>query len=258
MELKDKKLIEMAEKIERIREENHVEITPDFYINVIAPTFARDALRGAVKGILKLDEEAKASVFKEIGAAFSEKFAETSEKTWESDSPEVTKIALRGLFQGMLNLDEKNKRLAFRGLAEGCFHHHLSLVSPWEEAGISFEQGSHTFDSACVVLEKMLKLRTIERHGDTIFWTGEVKKRYGKCSCCIHWSGIWPEPVEEFCLCAVECMQLQFEYLTGEPVDADLVESLNHGDSDNCCFRVYTKKAALESISKEKKKVAAK
>ena len=206
----------------------------------ISQSFARAVMRGAIGAVLKLDDEARNIVLREIGAAACESFLQTEGKKWQTDGlPQVAKAVMSGAFKGILKLDEQAKRLVLMATGTACFQRHLESYRSWEAAGIPLTPGSYDVDSTVTLLEKQMPFREVKREGDTIFWKGkELRARYGGCTCCLVQSGI-TEPVPELCQCGTWCQKIQFEYYTGIPMEAELVETLNTGSQNDCEFRIH-------------------
>ena len=78
-------------------------------------------------------------------------------------------------------------------------------------------------------------------HKDTIFWVGHTREHYDRCCCPIYRTGIIDEQLTDYCECAVQFMKYQFEYITGQPMESELVETLNCGNADVCSFRTHLK-----------------
>lgn len=242
MEEKERKLNELREKLKKIADERQVNPTLEESKDS-SPSFARAVMRGGIRAVLKLEnEEARDMVLKEAGLVSFEAFLDTDRKKWESEEglPQIAKAMMSGAYKGILKLDEEDKRTVLKAMAEACFYRFLWSFRNWEAAGISLAEGSHDIDSAAVLLESGLSVREVNRVGDTIFWRGKTGSRYERCACCLVLSGI-TEPVPELCQCATWHQKKMWEYYTGLPMEAQLVETLNTGSDGDCVFRINIK-----------------
>ncbi|MFC1925275.1 hypothetical protein ACFLW2_01090 [Chloroflexota bacterium] len=239
---KEDKLNELREKLKKIAEERQVNPTLQESKDS-SPSFARAVMRGGIKAVFALEnEEAREIVIREAGLASFEAFLNTDRKKWDSEEglPEVFRATMAGVYRGILKLGEEDKKIVLRAMGEACFHRFLWSFRNWEAAGIPMAEGSHDIDSAAVILESGLTVREINRVGDTIFWRGKTGSRYDSCACCLVLSGI-TEPVAEVCQCASWHMKKMWEYHTGLPMEAQLVETINTGSDGDCVFRVNIK-----------------
>ncbi len=208
----------------------------------IAEYFAMPVMVGDAKMVLDLPEDAKEEIFKKIGKGFLESFAKSSAQKWDLEwLKDAAKAAMAGMVRGIFELDEETKNIVLEEQARVCFLDHLRHIKAWEKFGITIEPGAYTPDGAVAFLGNMLSLREVERCRDTIFWRGNTRQAYKDCCCVIFRAGIINEQLPEYCECAVKLMRYQFEYLTGQPMDAAIYESLNCTGSDTCEFRVHIK-----------------
>ncbi len=241
-EEKQKKLNELRNKLKKISEERQVNPTLQESKDS-SPSFARAVMRGGIKAVLALeDEEAKEMVIKEAGLASFDAFLGTDRKKWDSEEglPEVFRAAMAGVYRGILKLNEEDKKKVLRAMGEACFERFLWSFRNWEAAGIPMAPGSHDVDSAAIILESGLTVREINRVEDTIFWRGKTGSRYDHCACCLVLAGITP-PVPEVCQCASWHMKKMWEYHTGLPMEAQMVETINTGSDGDCVFRINIK-----------------
>lgn len=207
----------------------------------VAPHFARHTMRGIVEAVLKLDDEARDMVLREAGSAFCESLLATGGKKWQAEGlPEVARAGMSGVFKGVLELKEEDKSKVFRAMGEACFHRFNKSYRGYEDTGISFTEAGYEVDAAILLIKSQLACRKVWREGNTIFWDADVGPRYGGCTCCLVQAGI-TEPVPEVCLCADWVQKIQFEYLTGIPMESERVTTLNTGSPDNCVFKVHIK-----------------
>lgn len=214
----------------------------------IAEYFVMPMMLADAKAVLDLPEEARDAIFRKIGEGFCKSFAKTSALKWDLDwLTEVAKAAMAGMIRGIFELDEENKNKVLDEQARACFLKQLKRIKAWEKHGITIEPGSYTPDGAVAFLGNMLALRDVTKHKDTIFWIGNTRAAYERCCCSIYRSGIINEQLPEYCQCAVKLMRYQFEYLTGEPMESEVVETLNCGGADVCSFRVHVKPTRITS-----------
>ncbi len=222
----------------------------------IAEYFVMPVMIGDAKTVLDLPEEARNSIYREIGEGFCKSFANSSAEKWDLDwLTKVAKASLAGMVNGINKLDKVTKDKVLEAQARVCFLDHLKHIKGWEKFGITIAPGSYTPEGAVAFLGNMLSLRDVTKHKDTIFWIGNTRKAYQRCCCSIYRSGIIDQQLPEFCQCAVRLMRYQFEYLTGQPMESELIESLNCTNSDVCSFRVHMKptlKTALNPDVKQK------
>ena len=237
------KLEQLKEKLEKLEDKRLVDPSMEDWRR-FAPSIARAVMFGAIKAVLKLDdEEAKNTVLREAGFVSLETFLENFGKGWATvGMPMVATSVLSGAFKGICKLDDRKKEPVLKAMAAACFERGLGSYKHygWEEAGVSLAPGSHDIDSAIYLEQKQLSLRNIRREGDDIIWEGHVAGRYGKCSCCLVWADI-TEPVFELCQCATWGIKHHLEYFTGIPMQNELIESLNCGGKESCLFRVHLK-----------------
>lgn len=206
----------------------------------VAEYFAMPVMIGDAKMVLDLPEEAKDEIFKRVGESFLETFADSGAQKWDLEwLTDTAKKALAGMIRGIFALDDETKDIVLEEQARVCFLDHLKHIKAWEKFGITIEPGAYTPDGAVAFLGNMLSLRDVERTRDTIFWRGHTREAYRDCCCVIYRAGIIDEQLPEYCDCAVKLMRYQFEYLTGQPMDAAIYESLNCTNSDTCEFRIH-------------------
>ena len=239
---KEDKLNELRAKIKKIADERQVNPTLE-ESKASSMSFARAVMRGGIRAVLELEnEEARDMVLREAGLASFENFLDTDRRDWGSDGlPQFAKAMMSGAYKGILKLGEEDKRSVLKAMGEACFGRFRWSFRNWEKAGISLVEGSYDIDSAAVLLESGLSVREVNRVGDTIFWRGKTGTRYERCACCLVLSGI-TEPVPELCQCASWHMKKQWEYYTGLPMEAQLVETLNTGSDCDCVFRININK----------------
>lgn len=208
----------------------------------VAEYFAMPVMVGDAKMVEDLPDEVKEDIYKRIGKGFLQSFAESGAQKWDIEwLKDAAKASLAGMVRGIFALDDENKDIVLEEQARVCFLDHLKHIKAWEKYGITIEPGAYTPDGAVAFLGNMLSLREVERTRDTIFWRGHTREAYTDCCCVIFRAGIINEQLPEYCDCAVKLMKYQFEYLTGQPMDASIYESLNCTGSDTCEFRVYLK-----------------
>lgn len=215
----------------------------------VAPYFARHTMQGINKAVLELGKESRSIVFKEAGAAFCEGLLECSGKKWQTEGlPEIARAGMAGIFKGVLKLNDEDKQKVFRAMGEACFHRFNQSYRGYADTGISFTAGGYEVDAAILLIKSQLACRKVWREGDTIFWDADVGPRYGGCTCCLVQAGI-TEPVPEVCLCADWVMKIQFEYLTGIPMESERVTTINTGSGNhgNCAFKVHINPANRRS-----------
>jgi hypothetical protein len=208
----------------------------------IAEFFAIPVMQGDARMVLDLPEEDKNEIFRLVGEGFLNRFANASAKGFELDwLKDAAKEAMAGMVRGIFALDDETKDVVLEEQARVCFLDHLRHIKAWEKFGITTEPGSYTPDGAVAFLGNMLSLREVERCRDTIFWRGNTRQAYTDCCCVIFRAGIIDEQLPEYCQCAVKLMKYQFEYMTGQPMECAIYESLNCTGSDTCEFRVHIK-----------------
>lgn len=211
----------------------------------IAQIFLLPIMRGDAEAVLDLDEDARNIIFAEIGKAWCESLSKIPEETtqWEIDwLKNVTKAAMAGLVRGIHKLDEETKRKVLAEQARVCFLDHIKKMSgAFEKAGISFTKAGYTPEGAVALFGQFLSLRDVTLHKDTIFWIGNTRASYDRCCCPIYRTGVIDEQLPEFCECSVQFMKYQFEFMTGQPMESELVETLNCGHADVCSFRTHIK-----------------
>lgn len=206
----------------------------------IAEFFAMPVMQGDAKMMLDLPEEAKNEIFRLVGEGFLTSFANATVKGFELDwLKDAAKEAMAGMVRGIFALDDEMKDVVLEEQARVCFLDHLKHIKAWDKFGITSEPGSYTPDGAVAFLGNMLSLREVQRTRDTIFWRGNTRQAYRDCCCVIFRAGIIDEQLPEYCQCAVKLMKYQFEYLTGQPMEAAMFESLNCTGADTCEFRVH-------------------
>jgi hypothetical protein len=245
----DKRIGATKESIEELKEKlGKIEARlapPGEEYTKIAQIFLLPIMRGDAETALKLDEESRNIVLREIGKAWCESLRKISEETteWEIDwLKQVAMAAMSGLFRGIHKLDEETKRKVLREQARVCFHDHIKkMAGAFEKAGISFTEAGYTPEGAVALFGQFLTLRDVTMHKDTIFWIGNTREHYDRCCCPIYRTGVIDEQLPEFCECAAQFMKYQFEYMTGQPMESELVETLNCGNADVCSFRTHTK-----------------
>jgi len=230
---------ELIKKLETV--EQPFDPSPELW-KQLAPGFAMVVMSGAMRAVLKLDDEAKNMVLSEAGAGWND-FVQAHIMEWAPGQvpwDDITKATMSGAFRGIRKLDEKNKEAVLREMGATCLHTMLAAYASWEAAGIPLSEGSYDVDSANVLLEHILSTRKIWRDGDTVFYESNVGPKWGKCACSLYQSGI-TEPVPELCQCATLTMKTQYDYLTGIPWEAELVDSITHGNEGTCSFRMHCK-----------------
>ena len=206
----------------------------------VAEYFAMPVMQGNAKMMLDLSEEDRNEIFRLVGEGFLTSFANATVKGFEVEwLKDAAKAAMAGMVRGIFELDDEIKDVVLEEQARVCFLDHLRHIKAWEKFGITTEPGSYTPDGAVAFLGNMLSLREVERTRDTIFWRGNTRAAYRDCCCVIYRAGIIDEQLPEYCQCAVKLMKYQFEYLTGQPMEAAMYESLNCTQSDTCEFRVH-------------------
>jgi hypothetical protein len=233
-------LDELKEKIGKIQAKL---APPGEEYTKIAQIFLLPVMRGDAETVLNLPEEKKDEILKKIGEAFCKSLMENSSDQWELDwLKQVAKDSMAGLFRGIISLDKETKAKVLAEQGRVCFLDHLKKMSPaWDKVGITYEPGTYHPDGAVALFASGLALRDVSRYKDTIFWIGNTRKHYERCCCPIYRTGVIDEQLPDYCECAVQFMKFQFEYLTGQPMEAELVETLNCGNADVCSLRVHMK-----------------
>lgn len=241
-------LDELMAKIEKAKAEARLAPPGEEYTK-IAEIFAMPVMVGDAKKVLELPEEMRDEIFRKIGEGFCRSFSESSAEKWDLEwLTEAAKAAMAGMVRGIFELDEETREEVLENQARVCWVDHLKHIKAWEEKyGITAEPGSYTTEGAIAFLGNMLTLRDVTKYKDTIFWIGNTRAAYERCCCSIYRSGIIDEQLPEFCQCAVKLMRYQFEWLTGQPMESELIESLNCTGSDTCEFRVHIKPTQLKS-----------
>lgn len=232
-------LDELMAALDKAKEAARLAPPGDEYTKV-AEYFVMPVMVGDAKMVRDLPDEKKDEIYRKIGEGFIESFAESGAQKWDIEwLTEVAKKSMAGMVRGIFALDDETKDIVLEEQARVCFLDHLKHIKAWEKFGITIEPGAYTPDGAVAFLGNMLSLREVERTRDTIFWRGHTREAYKDCCCSTFRAGIIDEQLPEFCECAVKLMRYQFEYLTGQPMDAAIYESLNCTGSDTCEFRVH-------------------
>jgi len=235
-------LDELMAKINEAKKEARLAPPGEEYTKV-AEYFVMPVMIGDAKKVLEIRQEEKDEICRRVGEEFLKSFSETGAQNWDmSWLVTVAKAGLAGMVRGMLAIEDPElKEEVMENQARVCWVDHLKHIKAWEEKyGIPSSPGTYTVDGAIMFLGNMLTLRDVERTRDTIFWKGNTKEAYDRCCCSIYRSGIIDEQLPEFCTeCAVRLMRYQFEWLTGENMESEILKSLNCTNSDTCEFRLH-------------------
>ena len=209
----------------------------------IAEIFLMPLMRADAESVLNLPEEEKNDILKRVGEEFLKSLQKNSTDQWDMEwLKQVAKDSMAGLFRGMISQDPETKAKLLKAQAEACVLDHLAkMTGPFAEAGIEFTKGGYTPEGAVTLFGNFLALREVTMHKDTIFWVGHTREHYDRCCCSIYRAGVIDEQLTDYCECAVQFMKFQFEYMTGQPMESELVETLNCGKADVCSLRTHIK-----------------
>ena len=159
----------------------------------------------------------------------------------ESIAPKVLLSLVRGIMKGVFELDEEARNRVLKEMAWACYDGFREFL----------EQPATTpmdIDSACEWLKKTVPHeRCFHRTGDTVIWDEPMEDPYGGCMCPLVRLGLI-EPRPELCVCSTLSQKRTLEELTGIPMEAELVESVNTGFR-NCLFRFHLKPTVYSSKS---------
>lgn len=153
---------------------------------------------------------------------------------------QVAKDSMAGMFRGMISQYPETKATLLNAQAKACVLAHLAkMTRPFTEVGIELTEVRYTPEGAVTLFGNFLALREVTMHRDIIFWVGHTREHYDRCCCSIYRTGVIDEQLKDYCECAVQFMKYQFEYMTGQPMESELVETLNCGNADVCPLRTH-------------------